>query len=140
MELLNKVFNGCFACWVIPEMKVLGTVSGSICVYAIVKFGGVIHPVTEAMFGAIAVFQLSVLLFICMAGANFHDNTKRFHTNYEYVMMRMPMEAQKYYRKLAASCRPFGFTVGVYYVIKKITLASVLYLLLNMLMFLLLTY
>ena len=92
------------------------------------------------MFGAIVQLQLAILLFVCVAGANFHDNTKRFRTNYGYVIMQLPMQTQIYYRKLVRACLPFGFRVGIYYVIKKITVASVLYLILNIIMFLLLTY
>ena len=140
MELLNKIFNDCFASWIIPEMKVLTTVSVSMCVYGIIKFRGVIHPLLECMFGAIVNLEMMVLISVCMAGADFHDNTKRFHTNYGYVIMRLPLKAQMYYRKVATACLPYGFRVGSYYVIKKITLASVMYLILNIIMFLLLTY
>ena len=140
MELLNKVYNGCFSSWIIPLLKVFTALATTMAIYTVIKFRGRIHPLLEVMFGIIACIQSSFLVMICIAGASFHDNTKRFRTNYGYVLMKFPLEAQKYSKRVLLACQPFGFRVGSYYVIKKITIASVISLLLNAIMFLLLTY
>ena len=140
MGLLNRIYNGCFSSWIIPLVKVFTTLATTMTIYSVIKFRGRIHPLMEVMFGVTAYIMTSFLAMVCVAGASFHDNTKRFRTNYNYVLMKFPVETQKYYKRVLVACQPFGFRVGSYYVIKKITIGSVISLLLNAIMFLLLTY
>ena len=140
LELINTIFNECFAHIIIPELKVLAVSNAAIALFAVIKFSTEIHPVMAIMFSQSASFFIVLLLYMCLVGANFDDSTKCFHTNYKYVMAKLSPDRQKYYNRLAAGCSPFGFRVGRFYVIQKVTIVSALLILLNSTLSLLLTY
>ena len=141
LELLNQLFNCCFTSVIIPEMKIFSIVAGALTTYAVIKHRTSMHPLMEVMIQGIGVIVLGLLVLICLAGSKFHDNTKRFHYSYEHMILQLPLESQKYFKRAFAACPTFGFRVGNnVYVITKITIATALYSFLSLLMFLLLTY
>ena len=104
-------------------MPILATALTS---YAVTKHGSGIHTVKGMMLSSCAWVSAASIFFACMIGSHFHQNTKGFHANCQRVMVRLPLEQQECYRRLAKACHPFGLRVGSFYVVNKLTIATVM--------------
>ena len=139
-ELTNRVFNNCFAPLLIPEVKVMSISATAFVLFAVIKYASEMQLGMRIMLIGCAVFYATGLLFLCVVGAYFHDCTKEFQAGYRRWMQELPRGSQKYCIKVLRSCPSFGFRVGSFYAMKKITIVTVFDVLINILLFCLLTY
>ncbi|CAG7823043.1 unnamed protein product [Allacma fusca] len=142
LNLINKVYNECYSSILIPSFKVMSCSCVIVSTYACIRFGHSMIPSMAVMLGFVALLQLAFVLCLCTFAAEFHDRTKRFPENFKTCIVKS--EHYKYplrfYIKRAKTCWPFGFRVGSFYFIKKITKISVVNLIVNGVLYLLISY
>ena len=140
LELLSNSYNSCFAFLIIPFMKILAILGSTMSMFALIKYGHEIHIILRVILFCLLIFFVSILLLLCQLGSNLYEKTRHFRVNYGYVVAKLPILQQKEYQKRSDACAPFGFRVGSFYIIRNVTIISVMNILLNMTLFMLITY
>ncbi|CAG7734466.1 unnamed protein product [Allacma fusca] len=131
LQILNIMYNKCFATVVIPQYKCLCLGSAITASFAAIKYGHLVSPFMLVMLLGICLIATVQVVAISVLGSMFFECSSKFRFSWVNDIVACKNPERAYFRRKLLSCHPFGFQVGSFYYVKKITILTVVNLIFN---------
>ena len=139
LQLLNSLYNQCFAIFLIPGMKTVCVGLSILTTYSTIRYATVFHPVYTIQFANLSTFYIVLVVAFCATTSYFvslSSSVRRFSlatVNLKHSESRLCFRAIN-------SCKPIAFQVGGFYSMKRKTTIMILNVFLNGIFSLLITF